>query len=418
MSEALEEAEKPGTFRDTLKHKGYAAFLLAKFLANFAVQMLVVAVAWQIYDITRDPVHLGLVGLVEFLPPLLLVTFTGAASDRFSRRNVMLFCLAGEALATGILLALTLLDLREVLPIYGALVLLAIARAFFAPAQQAIVTNLVPRRDLASAIAANSAIWQLSSILGPLAGGLLYGISAEVAQTSALVMTLVGLAATFAIPRLAPSAADEPASWARVLAGFRFIWQQKIVLGAVSLDLFIVLLGGATALLPVFARDILEVGPWGLGMLRAAPGIGALLMAIWLGWRPLKDHAGLAMFVAVGLFGVAHVVFGWSDIVWLSALALAATGATDMISVYVRETLIQLNTPNALRGRVGAVNFVFIGASNELGAFRAGMMAGWLGAVPAVVLGGFGAVFIAFAWAYLFPELRKARQLKAPDQTT
>jgi MFS family permease len=290
-----------------------------------------------------------------------------------------------------------------------------VARAFFGPAAASLVANLVPKEDFPNAVAWNSSAWQTATIVGPVAGGLLYGISAEAAYGIAAVFMASSTLLIFTIPKPARREASEKPSMETLFAGFRYIWREKVVLGAISLDLFAVLLSGAVALLPVYARDILELGPWGLGLLRAAPGIGALLVAVWLTGHPIRDHAGIIMFAFVALFGVFTVVFGVSTMPWLSIFALAMLGATDMVSVYVRETLIQLWTPDEVRGRVNAVNMVFVGASNELGEFRAGTMAALIGTVPAVVFGGVGAVAVAGIWAVIFPQLRRVRHLQGRE---
>ncbi len=399
------------TLWEVLRNRGFGPFIAAKFLAIFATEVLVVAVAWQLYDLTSDPFMLGLVGLVQFLPALLLLPVTGMAADRFRRRSVMQLCLVIEALAVCGLLAYTLLGPGPIWPIYLCLLVLAIARAFFGPAQQSLAPNLLPTHHLATGVATSSAAWQLGAVTGPVAGGLIYDISIETAQiTAASLMTLAALLIFF-IPPGQRRSGGQAFSWGAVLAGFAFLARARIVLGAISLDLFAVLLSGAVALLPVYARDIIEVGPLGLGLLRAASGCGALVMALWLAWFPIRDNAGHIMFGAVALFGAFTVVFGVSEIAWLSIAALFLMGASDMISVYVRSTLIQLNTPDSVRGRVNAVNMVFIGASNELGAFRAGTMTAWIGAVPAVVVGGIGCLAVAGLWALWFPELRRARRL-------
>jgi MFS family permease len=297
------------------------------------------------------------------------------------------------------------------MPVFIVIGVFGVARAFFAPASAALLTGVVPTHLFANAVAWNSSAWQTASIAGPAVGGLLYGIAAPVPYATAAILMIGSTVLTFSIPKPRQVEDTERPSLATFFAGFAYIWKEKVVLGAVSLDLFAVLLGGAVALLPVYARDVLELGPLGLGLLRAAPGIGAIGIAILLTGAPIRDHAGLIMFVCVGLFGVFTTVFGVSTLAWVSILALAAAGAADMVSVYVRETLIQLWTPDRLRGRVNAVNMVFVGASNELGAFRAGSMAALFGAVPAVVFGGVGAVGVAVLWAWLFPALRKARHL-------
>jgi MFS family permease len=393
---------------------GHAAFLrywLARFCATFAVQIVMVGVGWQLYELTRDPFDLGLIGLIEFLPALLLVVVTGAAADRFGRRMIMGSSAILEAMCALALLYLTARGLAEPLPIFAIIAVFGVARAFFGPASAALLTGVVPPHLFANAVAWNSSAWQMASIVGPAAGGLLYGVSPLVAYGAASVMMLVSAVLAFSIPAQHPSDPGEGVSLATIFGGFQYIWKEKVVLGAISLDLFAVLLSGAVALLPVFARDVLELDPLGLGMLRAAPGIGAIAVALLLTGAPIRDHAGRIMFACVALFGLFTTVFGLSTIAWLSIVALALAGAADMVSVYIRETLIQLWTPDRLRGRVNAVNMVFVGASNELGNFRAGTMAAFIGAVPAVVFGGVGAIGVAVLWAWLFPELRKARHL-------
>ena len=393
------------------ENRAFMKYWLSRLASSFAAQIQTVAVGWQVYDLTRNPLDLGLVGLTQFLPALLLVLVTGAVADRFRRRTIMAICIGIEALCAVALLLFTLAAVGSPLPIFVVLVVFGTARAFYGPAQQSLVPNLVPPAVLSSAIALNSIGWQIATIIGPVAGGLLYGISPEAAYGTAALLLIIGGFLILLIPRPAQRTLAEPATWERVVAGFRYIWHEKIVLGAISLDLFAVLLGGATALLPVYARDILEVGPWGLGLLRSGPAIGAIAVAVYLTTHPLRDHAGIIMFICVGIFGLGTVVFGLSTLVWLSVGALIVMGAADMVSVYVRETLIQLWTPDPVRGRVNAVNQVFIGASNELGEFRAGLSAALIGTVPAVVIGGLGTVAVTVIWARLFPSLRKARHL-------
>lgn len=406
--EADASADRYAAFR----HSSFAKYWLSRFASAFAIQIVSVAVGWQIYDLTRDPFDLGLVGLVQFLPALLLVLVTGAASDRFGRRLIMGTTLAVEAVAAAILLFLTIAGLFEPLTVFATLLAFGIARAFLGPAAASLVVNLVPTEIFANAVSWNSSAWQIATIIGPVAGGLLYGISPVVAYAVATVLLATSAILIFSIPKPAQHTSSEKPSLETMLAGFRYIWKEKVVLGAISLDLFAVLLGGAVALLPVYARDILELGPWGLGMLRGAPGIGAVLTALWLTGHPVRDHAGIIMFVCVGLFGLFTVLFGVSTVAWLSIAALALLGAADMVSVYIRETLMQLWTPDHVRGRVNAVNMVFVGASNELGEFRAGFMAALIGTVPAVVFGGVGSIAVAVLWAYWFPQLRKARHLQ------
>ncbi|WP_421856036.1 MFS transporter [Oricola sp.] len=392
-------------------HPAFINYWLARFAATLAAQIVAVAVAWQVYDITRDPLDLGIIGLVQFLPLLLLVLVTGAVADRYGRRLVMRASIALEAICIAAILWFAVIEIATPLPIFVALAGLAVGRAFFGPASQSLVVNLVPRADFANAVAWNSSSWQVASICGPVAGGLLYGLGATTAYATALVLMLAAFALASRIPKPKIRDAVRKVTFSSLFDGLRFIRGEKVVLGAISLDLFAVLLGGAVALLPVYARDILHLGPWGLGLLRAAPGIGAITMAAFLAASPISDHAGRILLVFVALFGALTVVFGLSTITWLSIVALALVGAADMVSVYIRETLLQLWTPDEVRGRVNAVNMVFLGASNELGEFRAGFMAAWIGVVPAVVFGGVGAIAVAGIWAVAFPKLRDARYL-------
>ena len=393
------------------RHSGFRFYWFSRLTATFAVQVLSVAVGWQIYALTRDPLDLGLIGLAQFLPSLILVLVTGAVADKFNRRAIMVICLGAEAACSGALVWLTISGLSVVWPVFAVLVAFGVARAFYGPASSSILPHLVPTEDLSSAIALSTSAWQAATIIGPVAGGLLYGIDALAAYGSGLVLLLLAAGLSLAMPRPQQIVSHQASSLQELLAGFRYVWHEKIVFGAISLDLFAVLLGGATALLPVYAHDILHAGPEELGLLRAAPGIGAISMALWLARFPVRDHAGLIMFVCVALFGLFTVVFGLSTYVWLSIAALILMGAFDMVSVYVRETLLQLWTPDSLRGRVNAVNNVFVGASNELGEFRAGTVAAFIGAKAAVVIGGCGTMLVAGLWSRLFPKLRPARPL-------
>jgi MFS family permease len=397
--------------RGAFRHRGFALFWWARFINTFATEAVSVAVGWQVYDLTHNPFDLGLVGLIQFAPAPILVLVTGAASDRFNRRLIFAVCQVTEGVAVAGLLAATFLGVASIGLIFSLLLLFGIARAFMAPASQSLLPNLVPVQDLASAIAVSTSAWQFATIVGPVAGGLLYGVAAGVPYAAALALYLLGAALILQVPRPPQRTSREPTSWATMVAGIRYVFHEKVVLGAISLDLFAVLLGGAVALLPAYASDILHAGPVGLGFLRSAAGVGAIATAVVLATRPITNHAGRVMFVAVALFGLATIVFGLSRVLWLSVAALAVAGAADMVSVYVRETLIQLWTPDAVRGRVSAVNQVFIGASNELGEFRAGTVAALIGLVPAVVIGGIGTVLVAAIWAWKFPELRKVRTL-------
>jgi MFS family permease len=394
-----------------LRHRGFVLYLLGRLCANFAVNIVSVAVGWQVYDLTQNPLDLGIIGLVQFLPALVLVLITGAVADRFNRRLVMALCMVGEAACILGLLVFTITGSSQVLIVFSILLAFGIVRAFIGPAASSLVPNLVPAEDLGNAIAWNSSTWQIATICGPVVGGLLYGVAPFAPYGLGLVLLLFGVGMVSLIPKPAQKTSTEKASWNAAIAGFRYVWKEKIVLGAISLDLFAMLLGGATALMPVYARDVLQVGPWGLGLLRAAPAIGSIAVAAWLAFRPVNDHAGIILFFFVTLVGIFTIIFGLSTSVWLSVLALILMGASDMVSVYIRETLIQLWTPDDVRGRVNAVNMVFLGASNELGEFRAGVSAAMIGAVSAVVIGGVGTVAVAAIWSRLFPELRRARHL-------
>lgn len=396
---------------NALHHKPYVFYLAALGAAGFAVQIMSVAVGWQVYDLTRNPLDLGLVGLAQFLPALLLVLVTGLIADRFNRRLIMALCLMVEMVCATGLLVFTFSAFGQVWPVFIVLAGFGIARAFMNPAADALAPNLLPKTALAHGISLNSMTWQITTITVPVAGGLLYGISGEFAYGVAVFLMALAIACVALIGRVPQENHAQETNFLTLMAGFKFIKSEQVVLGAISLDLFAVLLGGAVALLPIYARDILEVGPWGLGLLRAGPGIGAIFMALWLSRFPIKDKAGAVLFFFVAGFGLCTLVFGLSKSVPLSIAALAVMGACDMVSVYVRETLLQLWTPDAVRGRVNAVNRVFIGASNELGEFRAGVVAAAIGAVSAVAIGGAGTMVVAFLWSRWFPELRNARKL-------
>jgi MFS family permease len=393
------------------RSRDFRLFAVARLLYGAATQMQNVAVGWLIYDLTKSAWALGLAGLAAFLPSLVLVLVTGPIADRFERRIVLLISyvlLAASALG---LLSSTVLGLTEVWPLYALIVIAGAAKAFGHPAGQALIPSLVPREDFANAIAWNSSTWHAAIIAGPSIGGLLYVLGPDVVFGTAAACFGIAAILTALIAVRPARLAREPVSWAAVSAGLTYIRSQPVLLGAVSLDLFAVLLGGATALLPVYARDILETGPWGLGLLRSAPALGAVAMALFLAHRPITRHTGRRMLQAVALFGLATVVFGLSTNLVLSLACLVALGAADMVSVFVRQTLVQLETPDGMRGRVAAVNSVFIGASNELGEFESGTLAALIGTVPAVVVGGAGTLLVAALWARWFPDLRRRDRL-------
>ena len=404
----------PSTSANALHHRPFVFYWLALWAASFAVQIMSVAVGWQVYAISHSPSDLGLIGLVQFLPPLLLVLITGLAADTFNRRAIAGLCLSVEALAACALVAFTLSGPSVVWPVFIILAVLGTARAFMNPAADALAPNLLPKEAIAHGISLNSMSWQIANICGPVAGGLLYGISGAVAYGTALALILAAIVCVLLIGRVPQTNHASETSLSTLFAGFHFIRKEKIVLGAISLDLFAVLLGGAVALMPIYASDILHAGPMGLGLLRAGPGIGAVAMALYLSKVGIEDRAGVLLFSFVGAFGLFTLLFGLSNSIPLSIFALAMMGACDMVSVYIRETLMQLWTPDAVRGRVNAVNRVFIGASNELGEFRAGMVAARIGAVAAVVMGGVGTMAVAALWSRWFPELRGARTLAGP----
>ncbi|MCW5722983.1 MAG: MFS transporter [Devosia sp.] len=397
--------------RIALTYKGFRFFWLTTLLVSFAVQIMSVSVAWQIYDVTGNVFLLGLVGLCLFLPSLLLILVTGLTADRFNRRGIMAVCLSVELVCALGFLALANAQEHQVWPIFGILALLGTARAFWGPAAQSLAPNLVPPEALSNAITTNATAWQMAAILGPAAGGLLYGIAPMVAFGTSALLLLCAVASVLMIPRPAQKRNTQAKSLETIFGGFRYILSNKVVLGAISLDMFAVLMGGAVALLPVYAKDILHAGPEELGLLRAAPGIGAIAMALFLTRFPIRDHAGKLLFLFVGLFGAFTALFGMSTTAWVSIPALALVGAADMVSVTIRETIMQLWTPEEVRGRVNAVNSAFIGASNELGEFRAGTVAHFIGPVPAVVIGGVGAVAVAVIWSQIFPQLRDQRSL-------
>ena len=397
------------------RHSSFTRYFGARFLTAMGTQVTSVAVGWQIYDETGNAALLGWIGLVQFLPAVLLVLFTGLASDRFGRRLIMGLSILMEMSCAVMIFYLALTKRFDPVLVLIVLTIFGVARAFLTPASSSLVVNVVPKEDFPNAIGWITSAWQLASIFGPVAGGLLYGISGPTAYMSAAVIFLIAAILIFSISKPEQALEKSATSLQTLLGGFSYIWKQKIVLGAISLDLFAVLLGGAVALMPIYAKDILDLGPTGLGLLRAAPGIGAVMMIGWLTTFPVKDHAGIILFVTVALFGLATAVFGVSTIAWVSILALMLVGAFDMISVYIREILLQLWTPDKVRGRVNAVNSIFLGASNELGEFRAGFMAAAYGAVLTVTGGGIAAMGVAVIWAKLFPDLRKARYLEAPE---
>jgi MFS family permease len=399
--------------RAAFSHPGFLLFQIARFLIVSAVEMQAVAVGWQVYEITKRPLDLGYVGLAQFLPAILLFPISGHASDRFERRNVLSACYAGYALCFALLLALSRRGVPSIVPIYVVLVMIGIVRSFNGPASRSILPQLVSQEHFANAVAWNATIFQAATVLGPSFGGIVYAAFRGPSAVYVIAM-LTAIGATVTTFRIKPEVKArprEPLNLKTLFAGLRFIRNNKLILGAISLDLFAVMLGGAVALLPVYAREILHTGPWGLGLLRTAPGAGAALMAILLAHWPLRGNSGPKLLWAVAGFGVFTIIFGVSRSLTISLIALVLLGASDMISVIIRATLTLLATPDEMRGRVTAVDMIFIGTSNEFGQFESGLTAQWFGTVPAVVLGGVGTLLVVTLWAWWFPDLRRAGEL-------
>ncbi len=399
--------------RVAFTYPDFTIYQAARFFIVAALEMQSVAVGWQMYEITRRPLDLGLIGLAQFLPGMLLFLVSGHVADRFDRRKVLTLCYCGFAVSSGLLWTIAWQGSHSVRLIYAVVVLIGVVRAFNGPVSRALLPQLVPEEHFPNAVAWNASIFQAATILGPSVGGFLYALSRGpgVVYATAVVTSLAAVFSTLRITLQTQVRAREPVTWSTVLAGFHYIWSHKLVLGSISLDMFAVLLGGAVALLPVFASEILKTGPWGLGLLRSAPGIGAATMAILVAHRPLRRHAGLTMLWCVAGFGVCTIIFGLSRSLAISLLALFLLGASDMISVIIRSILVQLATPDEMRGRVNAVDMIFVGVSNELGEFESGLTAHWFGTVPAVVLGGVGTLVVIGIWAWAFPELRNADQI-------
>lgn len=413
-----EPAESDTSMRALLRQGDFVRFWLSRWTAVLGVQIQSVALGWHVYSLARETMDVpraafmvSLIGLVSFVPVLLLALPAGETADRYDRRTILKFTYAGEIGIAALLMIATLTGHDSIPLLLGAAFLFGVCRAFFAPANTAMGPMLVPRALLPRAIAWNSLAWQTASIAGPALGGVLVAWSTGMSYAAALFFYVIaGL--TILLIRSNTKPEVQPGSrWALMKEGLVYVWTNKIVFGAISLDLAAVILAGATAMLPVYARDVLHVGPEGFGILRAGPAIGAAAMAFYLAAVPIRSKAGVIMFTSVAIFCVGTVVFGASKVMWLSVTALVILGAADMISVYIRQTLIQLVTPDHMRGRVATVSSLFIGASNELGEFRGGVVARFIGPVAAVVWGGVGALVVTGLWARLFPDLRKADRL-------
>lgn len=367
-----------------------------------------VAIGWQVYGLTGQAMDLGWLGLAQFIPFVLLVLFAGHFADRHDRRRILSLCFGAVLVCSVLLLIFTWNGLTEVWPVFAVMLLYGGARAFMMPVTQVLVVNLVPAEAFSKALAYNTSAFQVAVVTGPAVGGLLYLAGPDAVYAVAAVLLALAVMLIARLPRVAPAdAARRPANLREFTEGLRFVGSRPTVLGAISLDLFAVLFGGATALLPAFASDVLHVGPVGLGLLRAAPGIGAVLMGLWLSAYPIQRRAGWFLFGGVAVYGLASIAFGASTVFAVSVAALGVMGAADMVSVYVRQMLVQLATPDAIRGRVSAVNAVFIGASNELGEFESGLAAASLGLVPSVLFGGAATLLVAAIWMLVFPALRR-----------
>lgn len=390
-----------------LRNRNLSFYLSSRFLGTLAVQMQSVAVGWQVYQITGSLFDLGLIGLAQFAPFLVLILWAGHVADRHDRRKIIVGCMLTQLLVSALLLAFTASGSHVVWPVFAVLVLFGSARAFMMPASQAVLRNLVPDKDFGQAVALGSSTFHVAVIAGPVLGGLLYAFGPTVVYTISAALLLIAtllMASTTSAPQVR---SNKPASWHTLLEGLRFVRSRPIVLGAISLDLFAVLFGGATALLPAYAHDVLHAGPTALGWLRTAPGAGAALCSIALAFVPIRRHVGAWMFGGVAVFGVATLTLGWTHRFPVALVALFLLGAGDMVSVYVRHLLVQYETPDEIRGRVSAVNAVFIGASNELGEFESGVTAGWFGLTRAILLGGAATLVVTGLWTVLFPVLSK-----------
>ena len=390
-----------------LGHAPFALFWSSRVLATLALQMQTVALGWQLYSLTGSALDLGLVGLVQFVPTIVLTLIVGQVADRYDRRLVVVACELAQAGAGGVL---ALGSLGGWLTRDGILTLVAIlgaARAFENPARAAFVPHLVPLALLPRAIASVTSAGQTARIVGPTLGGVLYTLGPATVYAVVAALYVVGATLIAFVRDDQPARVPDELTPASLFSGIAFIWRQRLLLGLMSLDLFAVLLGGATALLPIYARDILDTGPWGLGLLRAAPAVGALAISLVLTRHPVDRRAGPVLFAAVFVFGLATLVFGVSTSLRVSLAALVVLGASDLLSVVIRQSLVQIRTPDGMRGRVSAVHSLFTGTSNQLGEFESGLLAALFGAVPAVLIGGAGTLVVAAVWMYRFPELRR-----------
>jgi len=411
MTEQTESEDAGSRGFAAFRSRDFGFFMFGKIFSWVGLHMMMVAIGYQVYDLTGDVMNLAYIGLSIFAPAMGLALFTGYAADRYDRRLVLVACFAVMLACASLFLAITLAGMPDVWPVFAVLVLLGGGRAFMMPVVSAMVPNLVPVPHLPNAIAWNTSIHKIGQVVGPALGGVLYLAGPEVVYATAAVGFVIGIVATLMIRTRIERAGRQPISLRILLAGLRYVYDKKILFGAITLDLFVVLVGGVTALFPVFAKDILEVGASGAGLLRSAMAAGAVLSGLALTQVALDRSVGRILFLTIFVYGGATILFGLSEIFWVSLLAMSVIGASDMVSVYIRVTLLQIATPDEMRGRVSAVNSVFTGASNEIGEFRAGAMAAAIGTVPAVIVGGIGAIAVtAIGWK-LFPELVRVQRM-------
>ena len=409
----MTKEEQPWDTGSVFHEPAYVRFWFARICSTISFQVAGVAVGWQVYALTHSTFALGMVGLVQFLPMLLLTLVVGQVADRFNRKSIISICQSVEGVTLALLALSSYLHWLRPSGIYCAVAAIGAARAFESPSTQALVPGLVEDTQVPQAIAWSTSANQTASIVGPALGGLLYAFGPQVPYGLCACLFATAAVLSSGIVQKRRAAAKAPVTPHSILAGIHYIRERRNILGAISLDLFVVLLGGATALLPAYARDILHTGPWGLGLLRLAPAVGALGMAVFLAHRPIHHRAGQRMFAAVIVFGMATVAFALSRSIWLSMAILAVLGAADVTSVVVRSSLVQLETPDEMRGRVSAVNSLFIGTSNQLGEFESGVTASWFGLIPATIFGGVGSIVIALLWMGLFPDLRRLKSVGA-----
>src|SRR5215831_11468327 len=399
-----------------MQERPFVLFWLARLASTMGYQMLAITIGWQIYEITNSAFDLGLVGLIQFVPAVVLTLLIGHVADRYDRRLIIRTAQGVYALAAVMITSALILGIlgRELL--FAAVFMIGCARAFEMPTAHALAPTLVPAPLISRAVAAWASANQVAVIGGPALGGLIYAFNPVIVGVVCLVFFACSITLITLVHAKRPPTAQERPTLASVLAGFHYIRSRRRLLGVITLDLFVVILGGATALLPIFARDILAVGPIGLGLLRSAPAVGALITAVVLAHHPIERHIGRKMFVVVGIFGIATIAFGLSNSFPVSLLALGILGASDAVSIVIRFSLVQIETPDEKRGRVSAINYLFVGSSNTLGEFESGLVAAWLGAIPSVVIGGLGSLLVAGIWMMLFPDLRRIDRFEPADR--